>query len=155
MSKQSVHEYRLELSWAGDTATGYLRYPRDHEITITGKPTLALAADPAFLGDPSRHNPEDLLLAALSSCHLLSYLALAAKHRVQVLGYSDQATGTMTEDGQGGGRFTDVTLRPRVVVAEPGQLERAGQLHADANRLCFIAQSVNFPVHHDPTAVLG
>jgi len=148
------HDYALELTWTGNRGkgtAGYLQYGREHEIAIAGKPVLHASADPGFVGDASRHNPEDLLLAALSSCHMLSYLALAARARIVVTSYADHASGTMTEDGRGGGRFTQVVLHPVVVVADATQVEQALALHHEANQLCFIAQSVNFPVEHEPT----
>jgi organic hydroperoxide reductase OsmC/OhrA len=145
-----THEYGLDLTWTGTTGGGYLSYPREHQITIDGKPALNLSADRAFLGDPALHNPEELLLCALSSCHLLSYLALTARARITVLSYHDRATGTMAEDGRGGGRFTHVLLRPQVVVADAADIERATALHHDAGETCFVAASVNFPVEHAP-----
>ncbi len=150
MSRDASHEYALDLAWTGTTAGGYLRYPRRHQITLDGKAPLILSADRAFLGDPRLPNPEDLLLAALSSCHLLSYLALAARHRILVTSYLDRASGTMVEDGRGGGRFTGVVLRPQVEVLDATQVELATSLHEPAAQQCFIAASVNFPVTHEP-----
>ena len=148
------HEYAARLEWTGHHGAGttsYETYGRDYTIAIDGKPPLAGSADPAFRGDPARHNPEDLLLAAASSCHLLSYLALCARARIVVLRYADEASGTMEEDGRGGGRFTDIVLRPRVVVADAAQRDRALALHAKAHELCFIANSLALPVRHEAT----
>ncbi|MGE0641294.1 MAG: OsmC family protein [Thermoanaerobaculia bacterium] len=155
MSK-GKHGYEARLVWdgnGGDGTSDYRTYGRQHRVMVPGKPTLDLTADPAFRGDPARHDPEDLLLAALSSCHLLSYLALCAKHRISVVAYEDHASGTMQEDHRGGGRFTEVVLRPRVALA-PGtsdaNLARALALHERAHELCFIAASCNFPIRHEP-----
>ena len=115
---------------------------------IDGKPDLVASADPMFLGDPARHNPEDLLLAALSACHMLSYLALAARHRVHVLAYSDAAEATMVLD-KGGGHFVEAMLHPRTTVARGTDMALAQRLHAEAHQVCFIAASVNFPVRHE------
>lgn len=147
------HHYALDVLWTGNAGTGtsgYRDYSREQLIVVDGKPTLSASADPAFFGDPALHNPEELLLAALSTCHLLSYLALAARAGVTVTSYRDHATATMAENGWGGGRFTRVVLHPEVVVADPATIERATTLHHDANQACFVAASVNFPVDHEP-----
>ncbi len=144
------HGYSLRVVWSGaqdGPARDYKGYSRAYRIEIAGKPVLMGSADAAFLGDPSLHNPEDLLLAALSGCHLLTYLALCVRAGIQVISYQDDATGTMVLEG-GGGRFTEVTLRPRVVIAAEEDLDRARALHPKAHGDCFIANSVNFPVRH-------
>ena len=143
------HAYRLDLEWTGDTALGYRHYGRTHTVRITGKPDLITTSDPTFLGDPTIHNPEDLLLAALSSCHLLTYLALCARSRIRVTHYHDTATGTMITTPDGGGRFAEVVLHPEVTVADESMLAKARELHAAAHKYCFIANSVNFPVRHE------
>ena len=145
------HEYALTTTWTGNLGTGtsgYRAYARDVTIEVAGKPALAASADKPFRGDPSRWNPEDFLLAALSDCHLLSYLHACVVAGVVVVSYSDDAHGVMVEDGRSGGAFREVTLNPRVVVAEAGMLDAARRAHDDAHRMCFIANSVNFPVHH-------
>jgi organic hydroperoxide reductase OsmC/OhrA len=147
------HHYEVTVRWTGDTGTGtasYRGYARDHDVEAAGKPTLAATADPAFLGTPDRWNPEDLLVATLSQCHMLTYLALCARTGVAVTGYVDHASGVMREDGTHGGRFTEVVLRPEVTVAEEGMREKAAALHREAHDQCFIANSVNFPVRHVP-----
>lgn len=149
------HHYATTLEWTGDTGLGYPAYDRTHLIRIAGKPDLITAADPVFLGDPSRHNPEDLLVAALSSCHLLTYLALCARARVVVTSYRDTATGTMMETPDGGGHFTEVMLRPEVIVAEESMISKAQELHDAANKYCFISSSVNFPVRHEAVCRVG
>ncbi len=145
------HHYRTALVWEGNLGTGtadYRSYGRQYRVRIAGKPDLLGSADPAFRGDPAVHNPEDLLVAALSGCHLLSYLALCARAGVRVLEYTDAAEGTMVLRADGGGSFQEVILRPRVTVAAGTDLELASALHARAGQLCFIAGSCNFPVRH-------
>ena len=146
------HEYTLTATWNGNLGTGtsgYRDYSRDVTLSVEGKPDLLASADKPFRGDPGRWNPEDMLLAALSECHLLSYLHACVTAGVVVVSYRDHAIGEMTEDGRSGGAFTDVLLRPQVVVAESSMLERAERAHAEAHRMCFIANSVNFPVRHE------
>ncbi|MCG8690115.1 MAG: OsmC family protein [Minwuiales bacterium] len=146
------HHYRLRTTWTGAVhgpTTKYNAYSREHTIEMDGKPMLTGSADAAFLGDAALYNPEDLLVAALSSCHMLAYLATCASARVPILAYQDDATGTMLQKPVGG-HFTEVTLRPRVTIANADQIEKARELHAVAARQCFIAGSVNFPVHHIP-----
>ena len=119
---------------------------------------LVLAADGTIaekLGDPSRWNPEDMLLSALSECHLLSYLHACVQAGVVVVGYEDEASGLMVEDGRGGGAFREVVLRPRVTVADPSMTDAATAAHAQAREWCFIANSVNFPVRHEPTVLVA
>ncbi|MFT4229345.1 MAG: OsmC family protein [Microbacterium sp.] len=148
------HRYRVGVEWTGDAGTGtsgYRDYRRDVIITVEGKPALLASADKPFRGDPSRWNPEDLLVAALSQCHLLSYLHACVQAHVVVTAYRDEATGVMVEDGRGGGAFTEVRLRPRVTVADASMLDAARAAHDDAHRMCFIANSVSFPVRHDAT----
>lgn len=152
------HEYTIGVRWDGDLGTGtsgYREYSRELTVTAAGKHDLEGSADKPFRGDPARWNPEELLLAALAQCHLLSYLHVAVTLGVVVTGYTDDAVGTMVEDGSGGGAFTEVVLRPRVVVADASMVEAARAGHARANELCFIAKSVNFPVRHEPTIVVG
>ena len=148
------HQYTTTLRWTGNRGTGtsgYKAYGRDHEITGPSKAaTLPGSSDPHFRGDASRYNPEDLLVAALSACHMLSYLHLCAVNHVVVMAYEDDAAGTMAENSDGSGEFTEVTLRPRVTITAASDAGKALELHEDAGKLCFIARSVNFPVHHAP-----
>lgn len=146
----SAHQYLLELEWRGDHTRDYESYAREHLIRINGKSELRATADPLFRGDSALHNPEDLLLAALSGCHLLTYLALCARARINVLSYRDDAEGTLELTKDGGGRFTDVLLKPQVVIEDATQLEKATAFHAAAHKYCFIANSVNFPVRNAP-----
>ena len=147
------HGYAIDLEWTGNRGSGtsgYRDYGREHVISAEGKHPIEASADRTFFGDRDRWNPEELLLAALSQCHMLSYLAEAAREGVVVVSYTDSAIGVMEQTANGGGRFTSATLRPRVVVADPAQLGRAAELHEAAARKCFIAASVNFPVLHEP-----
>ncbi len=162
------HRYRVRVAWTGNRGSGtsgYRAYSRDHEVTTGGtdeahEPSgahvpepIAGSSDSAFRGDPGSWNPEQLLTAALSQCHMLWYLHLCAVTGVVVTGYSDRAVGTMTEDSAGSGRFTEVMLRPHVTVSSPDMIEKATGLHRDAHEKCFIANSVNFPVRHEPVVV--
>ena len=148
------HRYDAHLQWDGNRGDGtatYAGYGREHRVTMAGKPDLLGSADASFRGDPARHNPEDLLLAAIVSCHMLSYLALCARAGINVVAYEDAATATMREDGRGGGRFTEAVLRPVVTVADAMHVDRARALHERAHELCFIASSCNFPIRHEAT----
>lgn len=146
------HHYALDLVWQGNRGTGtsgYRDYGRDVSLRAEGKPELAGSADPTFRGDASRWNPEELLLAALAQCHLLSYLHSAVLHGIVVTAYADSPVGTMEQSGQGG-HFTSVTLRPVVTITDPALADLARDIHGEASRNCFIAASVNFPVLHEP-----
>jgi len=152
MSKHSSHEFSCRLSWTGASlggTTSYSAYSREYLVEFDAKPAIKGSSAPAFRGDPALCNPEDLLVASLSACHCLSYLALCALGGVNVVGYSDAAWGKM-EKVEGVMRFTGVVLRPSVLIALGGSLERARALHEEAHRQCFIASSVNFPVKNQP-----
>lgn len=145
------HHYATTLTWDGNRGTGtqtYAGYGREHTAVIENKPELALSADPTFRGDPARLNPEDLLLVAAASCHMLSYLAICAKRGINVLAYRDQATGTLQLDARGGGKFSEIVLHPEVVIDDASKIERALELHEEAHDLCFIANSVSAPIRH-------
>ena len=147
------HNYTLTVKWTGNTGTGtsdYRGFERSHTISAGNKPAIFASSDPAFRGDKTKYNPEELFLASLSSCHMLWYLHLCAEAGVIVTDYVDNATGIMLETPDGGGHFTEVTLNPVVTVAEISMTEKANELHTKANGLCFIANSVNFPVYHKP-----
>jgi organic hydroperoxide reductase OsmC/OhrA len=153
----ATHSYELSLQWTGNTGSGtsnYGAYGREHEISAVGKPVIAGSSDPAFRGDAQRWNPEELLVAALSQCHMLFYLHLAASAGIVVTAYADTPIGTMNENADGSGEFSEVLLRPVVTVADAEECEHAQSLHRDAEKLCFIARSVNFPVQHQPVAVV-
>ncbi len=151
------HHYAVGVTWLGNRGegtTGYRTYGRDVEVRAEGKPLLAGSADTPFRGSADRWNPEELLLAALAQCHLLSYLHSAVQHGVVVVDYADDAVGTMEQVGQGG-QFTSVTLRPRVTITDPALIEVARDIHAEASANCFIAASVRFPVLHEPTILVA
>lgn len=150
-----THRYEMTVRWTGDTGSGtsdYRGYSRDHEVNGDGKPTIPGSSDPAFRGDATRWNPEELLVAALAQCHMLWYLHLCAAGGVVVTDYTDTPVGTMAMDAAGGGgKFTEVLLRPAVTVADPSMEDKALALHDEIGALCFIARSVSFPVRHEPT----
>lgn len=149
------HLYNATVTWTGNKGTGtsnYRAYERSHTISIEGKPDIQGSSDPNFRGESSKHNPEDLMVAAISGCHMLWYLHLCADNGIIVIRYSDRTTATMVENADGSGQFSEVTLCPEVIVKESSMIEKANALHDDAHRMCFIARSVNFPVHHHPTA---
>jgi organic hydroperoxide reductase OsmC/OhrA len=148
-----THSYEVSVTWTGNRGTGtsgYRDYDRAHEVSADGPAAIAASSDPAFRGDAGRWNPELELTAALAQCHMLWFLHLCADAGVIVTSYGDEARGSMAEDADGGGRFTEVLLRPRVTVASASMIEAATALHAEANRKCFIANSVTFPVRHEP-----
>ena len=148
-----AHRFAARLHWTGGAsgpALDYATYSRDYVVEIDGKPALLGSADPHFRGDGALHNPEDLLVAALSACHLLSYLAQCSRAGIAVVAYDDDASGEMTlVDGKI--RFREVMLRPRAAIADPARIDEAIALHERAHADCFIANSVNFPVRHDAT----
>jgi organic hydroperoxide reductase OsmC/OhrA len=151
------HEYESTLVWTGarnGPTSSYQSYSREYEFQCGNKPRLVGSSDPHFRGDPALYNPEEMLVVALSSCHLLAYLADCARAGVHVVAYEDKATGAMAmHDGKL--RFVEVTLHPRVTVAPGSNVDRALELHHDAHEGCFIASSVNFPVRHEPTIVVA
>lgn len=151
------HEYHIGIEWTGNRGpgtSGYREYGRELLIHAAHKSPLEGSADPTFHGNAERWNPEELLVAALAQCHMLSYLHMAVRVGVVVTDYADDATGTMQQQGLGGA-FTEVTLRPRVTVADAAMVEAARAAHADARAACFIANSVNFPVHHEPVILVA
>lgn len=153
MSDNKEHLYAVQVKWTGNLGQGtssYRSYSRDHEILSVGKAAVLGSSDPVFRGDPTRYNPEDLLISSLSTCHMLWYLHVCAEAKIIVLEYLDQASGVMVETSDGGGRFTEVVLMPQVAIRAGGDPELAKRLHEQAHHLCFIANSVNFPVRCEP-----
>ncbi len=149
-----MHYYKSKITWTGNKGTGtsnYRSYERSHNIAIENKTLIEGSSDPVFRGDKTKHNPEELLVASLSACHMLSYLHICAEAGVVVTAYTDDATGTMEETAGGGGHFTEVKLNPVVTVSNEAMMEKANQLHHVAHERCFIASSCNFPVRHFPT----
>lgn len=148
-----LHHYPVRMTWTGNTGTGtrdYRGYERAHEYSVPGKPVIPGSSDPAFRGDKTRYNPEELLVMSVSSCHMLWFLHLCAEAGVTVTAYDDEASGTMVETADTGGHFTEVTLRPRVSVEGSASREQLLALHDRAHHLCFIANSLNFPVKCEP-----
>lgn len=155
MSEMKLHRYEVRTVWRCGPEGPHAEvegFSRNHGVEIAGKPSLAMSSDPAFRGDSARHNPEDLLVASLSSCHMLWYLHLAVMRGIKVLGYEDRASGTMAETPRPG-RFVEVVLRPTVTIARGGDKALAEKLHKRAHAECFVANSVNFPVRHEPMIV--
>ena len=151
------HRYSLAVQWTGNLGDGtssYRSYSRDHDVLIPGLPVLKGSADPTFHGNRERYNPEQLLLAALAQCHMLSYLHFCTINGVVVTSYVDEATGTMATAGDSG-QFTEAVVHPRITVGEESMVAAAIALHEEAHRACFIANSVNFPVRHEPTVTVG
>jgi organic hydroperoxide reductase OsmC/OhrA len=149
------HRYPVLVRWTGNTGSGtsgYRDYSRDHEVVTSGPGALAASSDPAFRGDGSRWNPEQLFVASISECHMLWYLHLATNAGLVVDAYEDDALGVMREDASGGGgEFAEVVLRPRVRLTA-GDVDTANAIHGEVHRYCFIARSVSVPIRHEPTA---
>jgi organic hydroperoxide reductase OsmC/OhrA len=156
MATGNQHHYTTTVRWTGNSGDGtadYKSYGRSHEISAPRKPPISGSADPAFRGDATCWNPEDLLVASLSACHKLWYLHLCAVAGVVVTAYVDVAEGVMIEDAERGGYFTSVTLRPTVTITGGSSAAKARALHGDAHAKCFIANSVNFPVTLEPVII--
>jgi len=152
MAKQ--HDYTSLIEWTGDRGQGtrtYRGYDRTWEVRTPGKPTIACSNDPLLGGDPTLHNPEDLLLSSLSACHMLWYLHLASTAGVVVRGYRDQPIGVGESTPDGAGRFLRATLRPHILVERGADLAKADAIHHEIHKVCFIARSVNFPVAYAAT----
>jgi len=151
------HHYKTNIEWTGNRGEGtmhYSGYDRSHHIFVENKPMIEASSDPAFRGDHTKHNPEELLLASLSSCHMLWYLHLCADNGIVVVSYTDEAVGVMTETSTGG-HFTEVVLHPTVTITDERKVPMANELHEAANKYCFIANSCNFPVRHKPQCSVG
>ena len=158
MESDREHAYVVTIRWTGNRGSGtsaYRAYARAHDIAAQGKPSIPASSDPAFQGERTRYNPEELLVASLSSCHMLWYLHLCSAEGILVQAYEDIAEGVMTERPDGGGAFVEVVLAPEITLSPGSNLDRARALHADAHRKCFIANSVNFPVRHEPVFHVG
>jgi organic hydroperoxide reductase OsmC/OhrA len=143
------HLYRASVHWDAGEGAGtesYKSFSREHKIKSEGKPEIVATSG---FHDSAHYNPEDLLVASLSSCHMLWYLHLCSQNGIVVTRYVDDAEGTMIEDAAIGGKFERAVLRPRVTISK-GDKQKAEALHHEAHRLCFIANSVNFPVDCEP-----
>jgi organic hydroperoxide reductase OsmC/OhrA len=148
------HSYSVKIEWTGNKGSGtfdYRSYSRNHVVSGINKTAAILgSSDPNFLGDTKRYNPEELFVSSLASCHMLWYLHLCAINDIIVMEYIDEAHGTLAENKDGSGQFTEVELRPKVFVTEERMIENAIKLHTEAAQMCFIANSCNFPIRHTP-----
>lgn len=152
-----THTYKVTTTWNGNKGTGtsgVKDYDRSHTASLEGKPELYLTTDNAAVGDKNKLNPEDLLVTAVSSCHMLSYLYLCSLEGIIVTDYSDNAIGMMIENEDGGGKFSEVALYPKVTVQDITMIDRAIDLHQKAHTICYIANSLNFPVYTKPTCIV-
>ncbi|NQD70757.1 osmotically inducible protein OsmC [Sphingobacterium shayense] len=146
------HTFTAQLEWLAErTSTTDRSYPKTHHISIQGKQSIEVSAAKAFKGNPSLYNPEDLLLSSLMSCHMMSYLYVCSQHDIEVLSYNDKAQAFLETHSDGSGKIVEVRLSPSVVISDPSKITLALSLHTQANKLCFIANSCNFDVHHEPT----
>jgi organic hydroperoxide reductase OsmC/OhrA len=155
MSK--VHSYTATITWTGNKGSGtsdYREYDRDHLISVEGKPDIPGSSDPAFRGNKTRYNPEDSLVGSASACHMLWYLHLCSENNVVVEKYVDHAEGEMIENPDGSGQFKEIILKPIVTIRKEDMKEKALSLHHRANQMCFIARSLNFPIHHKPEIIV-
>ncbi|MES2837257.1 MAG: OsmC family protein [Bacteroidota bacterium] len=150
------HHYKTKVVWTGNKGEGttnYKAYERSHTISIEHKPDILGSSDAPFLGDVTKHNPEDMFLSSLSVCHMLWFLHFCADNNIIVTAYTDNATGTMLQTDTGGGHFTSVTLYPMVTITDKSKIDLANSLHDEANKKCFIANSCNFKIKHEPSCV--
>jgi organic hydroperoxide reductase OsmC/OhrA len=157
MSTEKHHHYTTSIKWTGNNGTGtsrYDEYERSHTLSIANKPDLLCSSDIPFRGDGAKHNPEDMLLASLSSCHMLWYLHLCADAGIIVTNYTDEATGTMLQVAGGDGHFAEVILHPIVTITDSSMMEKANEFHDAAHKKCFIANSCNFPIRHEPKCLV-
>ncbi len=154
MAKTRIHTYQVTNHWTGNLGTGtstYRSYSRDHELSGAGKDgPIPGSSDPAYRGNRSRYNPEELLLGALSSCHMLWVLHLCADAGIVITSYTDEPVGELRENEDGSGEFTRVMLRPQMVITDASRIAEAVEVHARAHKVCAIARSVNFSVEHEP-----
>lgn len=148
------HMFNITIQWTGNDGEGtkeYRSYNRDHTISNNLKyAAIKGSSAPSFLGDKTKYNPEELLLSSISSCHMLWYLHLCTTNQIVVTDYIDHATGVMQETENGSGKFEKVTLHPKVRITDASMIEKANDLHSEANKMCFIANSCNFKIYHRP-----
>lgn len=148
------HNYQIKVKWTGNEGNGtldYKSYNRNHEISSDGKyDGIIGSSDPSFLGDKTKYNPEDLFISSISACHMLWYLHLCSTNKIVVTEYIDNATGIMEETKNGSGKFTEITLNPSVKITNADLIKKANELHSNANKMCFIANSCNFKIKHNP-----
>lgn len=153
-----AHNYQIKVEWTGNEGNGtlnYKSYNRNHEISSDGKyDGINGSSDPTFLGDKTKYNPEDLFISSISACHMLWYLHLCSVNKIVVTEYIDNATGIMEETENGSEKFTEVTLNPNVKITNPDLINKANELHSEANKMCFIANSCNFKIGHKPNTIV-
>ena len=145
----TLHNYRAAIIWSGNQGSGtsnYKDFERSYHIQIENKATILGSSDPAFRGDRTKHNPEELLLAAVSSCHMLWYLHFCSENKIIVTDYIDNATAILEETERGNGKFIAIALHPTITITEKSMIEKATELHAKANEYCFVANSLNLIV---------
>lgn len=148
-----MSEFTAAIEWTGNTGTGtsgYRDYMRDWSVITAGKPVVKCSNDPELGGNPALHNPEDLLLSALASCHMLWYLHMASDAGVVVQAYRDAPVGQGETLPSGAGRFLSAQLNPVITVNADTDLGVATAIHGQIHEVCFIARSVNFPVTIKP-----
>lgn len=153
-----LHDFVSRVVWTGNRGDGtraYRGYDRTWDIALPGKEIIHCSNDPLLGGDATRMNPEDLLVSALSACHMLWYLHLASNAGIVVTAYEDDPVGHGETLPDGAGRFVSAVLRPRIAVQEGADLQLAAALHDRVHAFCFIARSVNFPVRYEPTFTTG
>lgn len=154
MAKQ--HTYPARVVWTGNRGEGtqhYKGYDRTWDLAVEGKPVVSCSNDPVLGGDPAKYNPEDMLIAALTSCHMLWYLHLSSNAGVTVVAYEDNPVGEGVMNPDASGNFTSATLHPKVTVVAGSDLEKARTLHGEVHKYCFIARSVNFPITIEPEII--
>ncbi len=154
MSIKAVHEFNTQIEWTGNTGLGtetYESYERDYTLSSEGKEQILCSSAAGFRGDTNKYNPEDLFIASLSSCHMLWYLHLCADNGIKVLSYIDATEAKLAVFLNGKGFFQSITLSPKVVVENPEHIQKAIALHQKANKMCFLANSLHFPIKHNPT----
>jgi organic hydroperoxide reductase OsmC/OhrA len=159
MPRERTHEFRITSRWTGNLGSGtsaYTAYSRAHECAGEGKiAPIPGSSDPAFRGDPGRYNPEELLVGALASCHMLWVLHLCADAGIVVTEYADEAWGEMVEHADGSGEMTRVVLRPHVRIANADRAGEVAAIHDRAHAVCCLARSVRFPVEHEAEVLFG
>lgn len=152
------HHYSVNVNWTGNTGQGtqnYKAYQRDYDVAIEGKPIIKGSSDPSFRGDETRYNPEELFVASISSCHMLWFLHLCSENDITVISYRDDANGVMKEEKNGSGYFESIILKPFVTILEAKKKDLINQLHKKANQMCFIANSCNIKIGHEPVTIVA
>lgn len=150
-------EFKVQTKWSSKVTRDFELFsnPRTHKVHINGKEALTVSAAKAFKGDGTKHNPEDLFLAALSSCHMMSYMYLCKKNNITLVDYNDETSGQLKANEDGSGAFISIELNPIVTILEKNEIDLALSLHKEANRLCFIANSCNVPINHKPQILIA